>query len=243
MMRGNDIRSGRRRNRGFTLVEMLVTMILLLLLTGLMTVGMNFAVTQQRHSVFYSQASTLKSTIDNALSDPLRYMRQSPDESGNVRWKLIYRDDKANYIFDAAPVLVVGTGESWDSYDAMGTKTQVEGLKGQLYLRGLSPMAGNDGNKYTYIKLLNAGAYGGTGGGNYNADVYVQLVDADGKEVSSLPLAPVALNEETGVSTGIVTIRLRVVSAVDPDMKSGVYTLTYRVSGFDKQDEILYEDA
>lgn len=244
-----DIQSAKRRCQGFTLVEMLVTVILLLLLTGLMTTGMNLAVTQQRQSVFFSQTSALQSTIDNALSDPLRYMEQVTAEGSDAKWKLVYRDDQANYILDANPQLMVGTGEKWDSYDASGTLTQITSEKGHLYLMGLSPMADNDGTKFTYIKLLNAGAYGGTGGGNYNADVYVQLVDADGNELvdasgdESTSLAPVAVNEGADATTGTVTIRFRLVSSVDSSMKSGVYTLTYRLSGFAKKDDVLYETA
>lgn len=227
-----------RRTGGFTLVEMLVTTIILLLLTGALVTGMNLAATQQRKSVFRSQAGALQSTIDNALADPLRFMVRDTSgravDAGSTVYKITYRDDKLNFIEDANPQLVVGDGSDWHSFDALGNETTFTSEVGHLYLKGLSPMDGNNGKQYVYIKLLNAGAYGGTGGGNSSAHCVVELVGADGNTADSISLAP---DNESGVVT--VSFRLKSAQA-GSDMATDVITLTYKVVPYGKDSADVY---
>ena len=62
-----------RDKRGMTLVEMLCAVLLLLMMSGLLTLGVNFAVKTYHESMQSSQAQELCSTITAAISDKLRY--------------------------------------------------------------------------------------------------------------------------------------------------------------------------
>ena len=68
----------RRANGGFTLLELLCAIIVLLLLAALLTLGVRTAVTAFGRSMAASEAQTLLSTLRTGVSDELRY-------SGTVR--------------------------------------------------------------------------------------------------------------------------------------------------------------
>ncbi len=63
----------RRANGGFTLVELLCAIIVLLLLASLLTLGVRTAVTAFGRSMAASEAQTLLSTLRTNVSDELRY--------------------------------------------------------------------------------------------------------------------------------------------------------------------------
>ena len=213
-------RTPRRHERGqgsagFSLTEMLVTTLILLLLTGLLASGVSFAVTQQRRSVFYSQAGTLQSTVDNALADPVRFMTAQTDGDGTW-YTLTYRDDLNAPLVARDPQLVVGDGSL--------------GEKGHLYLAGTDAVG-----TMTYVKLLNAGAYGTSGGqgGNVSTSCGGVLTDPDGNPASSASLVP-------DPQTGLVTVRFKVQSATDPTLSSDVVELSYRPVSFEKDVGAVY---
>ena len=62
-----------RNQNGLTLTEMLCTVIIVLLFSGLVAVGANAAVRSFRISMADSQAQELCSTLTTAISDKLRY--------------------------------------------------------------------------------------------------------------------------------------------------------------------------
>ena len=62
-----------REKRGMTLIEMLCAVLLLLIMSGMLTLGVSFAVRTYRDSMQSSQAQELCSTITAAISDKLRY--------------------------------------------------------------------------------------------------------------------------------------------------------------------------
>ncbi len=64
-----------KNNKGFTLVETLACVAILILLSGLCTTGMEFAMTSYKISVFESDSQMLSSTIELYLNDVLRHAK------------------------------------------------------------------------------------------------------------------------------------------------------------------------
>jgi prepilin-type N-terminal cleavage/methylation domain-containing protein len=63
----------RRRNSGFTLVEMLCAVLVLLLVSALMAVGVQLATKAYSREVTHSEAQVLLTTLRTTVSDELRY--------------------------------------------------------------------------------------------------------------------------------------------------------------------------
>lgn len=59
--------------RGMTLTELLCAIVVLLLVSALLVVGVNFSLRTFRDSMATSEAQTLRSTLTAAISDKLRY--------------------------------------------------------------------------------------------------------------------------------------------------------------------------
>ena len=62
-----------RKNGGFTLVELLCTIVVLLLISALMVTGIQLGVRTLRRSVTASESQVLCSTLKTVVSDELRY--------------------------------------------------------------------------------------------------------------------------------------------------------------------------
>lgn len=60
-------------NKGFTLVEMLCTIVLILLISALVVTGVQLGVKSYHRSISDSEAQVLCSTLTTAVSDELRY--------------------------------------------------------------------------------------------------------------------------------------------------------------------------
>lgn len=120
-----------RSTGGFTLVEMLATLIVLTLLTGMVAMGVNLGLKTYRESTFASESQILMGTINSALSDPFRNMTYTEDEQGSRTYSIIYRDDVA--------------GETVIS-------PSLKAIDGQIYIQGTNT-SGNG------IALLNRRAY------------------------------------------------------------------------------------
>lgn len=60
-------------NKGFTLVEMLCTIVLILLISALVVTGVQLGVKSYHRSISDSEAQVLCSTLTTAISDELRY--------------------------------------------------------------------------------------------------------------------------------------------------------------------------
>lgn len=63
----------KRASGGFTLVEMLCTIVILLLMSGLMATGIRLGVTTLRRSVMMSESQVLCSTLRSIVNDELRF--------------------------------------------------------------------------------------------------------------------------------------------------------------------------
>ncbi len=62
-----------KRKGGFSLIESIVTLTIVLLIAVTVTIGISASNRFYRKSLFYSESEILSSTIDIALSDVLRY--------------------------------------------------------------------------------------------------------------------------------------------------------------------------
>ena len=78
-----------RKNRsrgGFTLVEMLCTIVVLLLLSGLMATGVRLGVFSFRKSVMASESQVLCTTLRTIVSDELRYAGTTTVDGGTINF-------------------------------------------------------------------------------------------------------------------------------------------------------------
>lgn len=76
-----------RDSRGFTLVEMLCAVVILILLGLLINTGLNLAMRSYRDVTAQSEAELLLSTLSDALTDELRYARDvKPQGDGSIQF-------------------------------------------------------------------------------------------------------------------------------------------------------------
>lgn len=82
--RPEQSRSGRKKS-GFTMVEMLASLLILALMAAGMSGGMSAALNVYQDSVFESDSTSMAATVNTALEDLLRYserMKLAADQSG-----------------------------------------------------------------------------------------------------------------------------------------------------------------
>lgn len=113
-----------RNQNGLTLTEMLCTVIIVLLFSGLVAVGTNAAVRSFRVSMADSQAQELCSTLTTAISDKLRYCTVEADNTVFIQGVgYVYRSaDKIFTVNDRGQVYL---GEN----KFLGAYAYPEGLK------------------------------------------------------------------------------------------------------------------
>lgn len=83
--RPEQSRSGRKKS-GFTMVEMLASLLILALMAAGMSGGMSAALNVYQDSVFESDSTSMAATVNTALSDLLRYserMKLAEDQPGD----------------------------------------------------------------------------------------------------------------------------------------------------------------
>jgi len=73
-----------RTKRGFSLLESLITLTIVLIITVCVTIGISASNRLYRKSLFSSESEILSSTIDIALSDILRYSTNVINTDGNI---------------------------------------------------------------------------------------------------------------------------------------------------------------
>lgn len=73
-----------RKNKGFTLVETLAAMLIVVMISAVMVAGINSAITVYKKSTFLSESETLVSTLNTRLSDILRYAQYDSTDASAV---------------------------------------------------------------------------------------------------------------------------------------------------------------
>lgn len=94
-----------KSKKGFTMIEMLVCVVTLVLLCMIVTTGSNLATMSMNASLFESESQMLKSTLDLCIGDLLRHASDVEEKDGNI----IFTND-AYYIDDG--YLKIDTSES-----------------------------------------------------------------------------------------------------------------------------------
>ena len=114
-----------RDQKGLTMVELLVTVVIVLLFSGLVAVGADAGVRSFRTSMADAQAQELCSTLTTAISDKLRYCTVETDNTVFIQG-VGYVKGPANEIFtvnsDSGQVYLGGK-------KFLGTYAYPEGLK------------------------------------------------------------------------------------------------------------------
>lgn len=90
-----------KSKRGFTLVELLASLMIVVMMSLMMSVGVSVGASVQRESAFVAQSDMLSSTINTALSDVLRYatvetILSSDEDYGELVNKSILFDEEGN---------------------------------------------------------------------------------------------------------------------------------------------------
>ena len=103
----------KRAKSGFTLVEMLCTIVVLLLVTGLMTVGVRLAVKAYDKEVSHAESKELCATIRTLVNDELRYCNNvevTEDSSGNTVISFFSQNygENAEYTVDEEGQVLLG---------------------------------------------------------------------------------------------------------------------------------------
>lgn len=103
-----------RSSAGFTLVEMLAALIVVVLLTGVVATGVSAGMTMYKQTTFTSESEALSSTIDSALSGSLRYAQRTSDGSA---YTITYRSTPISSLSPESIVTTSGGKLYW----GMGT--------------------------------------------------------------------------------------------------------------------------
>ena len=136
-----------RNKGGFTLVEMLCALLVLVLASAAMIMEISFATRTYKESMDVSNAQVLCSTLSATAGEELRYARGTPDTdgSGNLQFSSIHYGSSAAFSQDENGQVKLG-GEK-----ILSPAAYPNGLKGSVELS-------YKGNAYTVsIKVTSAG--------------------------------------------------------------------------------------
>ena len=96
-----------RKNAGFTLVEMLCAVIVLLLVSALMAVGVQLATKAYSREITHSEAQVLLSTLRTTVSDELRYAGTTEVSGSTITFfSQTYGDDASFSVDENGQVLL-----------------------------------------------------------------------------------------------------------------------------------------
>ena len=73
-----------KNNRGFTLIELLACVITLLLIAGIISAGMNFALKSYNESLYESDSQMLEDTLNLYICDILRHATKIETEDSDI---------------------------------------------------------------------------------------------------------------------------------------------------------------
>lgn len=148
-----------KENGGFTMVEMLCTVAILVMLCLLVSAGFNMAMRSYRDVTAESEAQLLLNDLSNALADKLRYaivtVKQKETETGGVT------TDKCDFSLENVTLENGGNVKSvWKSATTPGGTDEEEGWIKPDDTSGVAN--GDEGIVMVGTKqLLTTGAYGG----------------------------------------------------------------------------------
>lgn len=124
----------KRAQKGFTLVEMLCTIVIMLLVSATVTVGIRLAVSNYASSITASESKVLCTTILDAVSDELRFCRIKDWDSITFT-SARYNGTRYFDVDETGQVVVVPLIEVVDEAETeklLPAKTYSNGMKAQL---------------------------------------------------------------------------------------------------------------
>lgn len=126
-----------RRNKGFTLVEMLCTIVVMLLVSATVTVGIRLAAENYTSSITASESQVLCSTVMDAVSDELRFSKIS-DWGSTVKFQSTRFSGLRHFDVDNGQVVVEPETQDGDmkTEKLLPKKSYPNGMKVELTLAG-----------------------------------------------------------------------------------------------------------
>jgi prepilin-type N-terminal cleavage/methylation domain-containing protein len=134
-----------RASKGFTLVEMLVSILIVALASGLIATGVSVAVRVMHQSTQISNAAVFASTFDTRINDTLRYASVEVDKNGVVQ-----TTTAGDVLFDSDEVI-----------DADGATAEAAYLTISTAANYAVVVREGQGTATTDISLVNSGLYEG----------------------------------------------------------------------------------
>ena len=125
----------KRRNKGFTLVEMLCTIVIMLLVSATVTVGTRLAVENYTSSITASESQTLCTTVLDAVSDVLRYSTHVTDWSEELHFQSDRYDGIRYFTVEDGKVILAAEGTQVAPQKLLPTKAYPNGLQVRLELQ------------------------------------------------------------------------------------------------------------
>lgn len=127
---------------GFTLVEMLCTIVIMLLVSAAVTVGVRLAVQSYASSITHSESQSLCSAVMDAVSDEVRYAAIQQWPEGQEGSRLIFRSsrytgDRYLDVDGDGRVVVVPvdlTDPDQTTQELLPSKTYSNGMRAELTL-------------------------------------------------------------------------------------------------------------
>lgn len=124
----------KRHNRGFTLVEMLCTVVILLLVSATVTVGTRLAVESYTASITASESQTLCTTVLDAVGDILRYSTRVTDWSEELHFQSDRYDGVRYFAVEDGKVILAAEGTEIPPQKLLPVKAYPNGLQVRLEL-------------------------------------------------------------------------------------------------------------
>ncbi len=109
--------------RGMTLVEMLCAVVGVILISGLLTTGIQFSVRTFRRCMAFSQAQTLSSTLTTAITDKLRYCGTVTGDGKSIFIQDVGNVESGAFTVDDQGQVLLGTQK------LLGKKTYAQGVR------------------------------------------------------------------------------------------------------------------
>ena len=125
--RKNRVQNKLRSRRGMTLMEMLCAVVGVILISGLLTTGIQLSVRTFRRCMAFSQAQTLSSTLTTAITDKLRYCGTVTGDGKSIFIQDVGNVESGAFTVDDQGQVLLGTQK------LLGKKTYAQGVR----VRGL----------------------------------------------------------------------------------------------------------
>lgn len=185
---------------GFTLVEMLAAVVVMVLLALMVGVGIQMASNSYQTVVAKSEVELLVSTAIDAIADDLRYAREYVDGK-----PVKVTCASGTYETDSTGVFTYAS----DSY-GYGTYFTVDGTPGSPQYGQITAMGKETADAIVYnspLRVLSGGAYGLNGAYQVTSLVITPYISATNEITFKIDLTVRATANEAIEATGSVTVR------------------------------------